>query len=105
MIKLVDVSQQPVPADGEEVWINPDCSTGWMVAGACRSYPTDMFFPTDGAGVERAKKICKACPVVETCLEHALSERIEHGVWGAASERHRRRILAARKLDVTPLAS
>ena len=30
-------------------------------------------------------------------LEHALEHRIEHGVWGGASERQRRRILKARK--------
>jgi len=32
------------------------------------------------------------------CLEYALSYRIDHGVWGGASERERRRILRARRL-------
>jgi WhiB family redox-sensing transcriptional regulator len=35
------------------------------------------------------------------CLEYALQYRIEHGVWGGASERERRRILRSRRLGVS----
>jgi WhiB family redox-sensing transcriptional regulator len=35
--------------------------------------------------------------VVTECLEYALTERVEHGVWGGCSERERRRILKRRK--------
>ncbi len=35
--------------------------------------------------------------VIDACLEYALSERIEHGVWGGESERGRRRILRNRR--------
>ena len=55
--------------------------------------PPSRFFPSDGAGVELARKICADCPVKEPCLEHALEQRIDHGVWGGCSERERRRIL------------
>ena len=48
-------------------------------------------------GVDRARAICKGCPVLDTCLEYALTERIEHGVWGGTSERERRRILKRRR--------
>jgi WhiB family redox-sensing transcriptional regulator len=60
-------------------------------------YPPETFFPSDGVGVEKARKICNACPVADQCLEHALDNRIEHGVWGGASERQRRRILKQRR--------
>ena len=33
------------------------------------------------------------------CLEYALTYRIDHGVWGGASERERRRILRRRRVD------
>jgi WhiB family redox-sensing transcriptional regulator len=33
------------------------------------------------------------------CLEYALRNRIDHGVWGGASERERRRILRQRRLQ------
>jgi WhiB family redox-sensing transcriptional regulator len=36
------------------------------------------------------------CPVKVPCLEYALENRIDHGVWGGTSERERRRILRAR---------
>lgn len=77
-------------------YVDPDSPTAWMAQGPCRLYPADMFFPSDGAGVERAKRVCAECPVVSQCLEHAIENRIEHGVWGGASERHRRRIIKAR---------
>jgi WhiB family redox-sensing transcriptional regulator len=68
-----------------------------MADGSCRMYPPATFFPSDGVGVEKARKICNGCPVAGECLEHALEHRIEHGVWGGASERQRRRILKQRR--------
>jgi WhiB family redox-sensing transcriptional regulator len=79
---------------------DPDSVTAWMSEGLCRVYPPNKFFPSDGAGVERARKICANCPVVQQCLEYALENRIEHGVWGGCSERERRRILKRRRLEV-----
>ena len=71
--------------------------TEWMARGLCTSVPPSRFFPSDGAGVELARKICADCPVKEPCLEHALEHRIDHGVWGGCSERERRRILKQRR--------
>ncbi len=70
----------------------------WMQDGACRAHPPETFFPSDGVGVTVAQRICATCPVQEVCLEHALSQRIDHGVWGGASERERRRILKRRRI-------
>jgi WhiB family redox-sensing transcriptional regulator len=69
-----------------------------MLRGLCRERAPEEFFPSDGVGVERARKICAECPVKDECLEYALTYRIDHGVWGGASERERRRILRARRL-------
>ena len=77
--------------------------TEWMARGLCRHEPPTTFFPSDGVGVEVAKRICATCPVQDTCLEYALEQRIDHGVWGGASERQRRRILRKRRLDTTPV--
>jgi WhiB family redox-sensing transcriptional regulator len=71
--------------------------TEWMARGRCVNVPPSRFFPSDGAGVEQARKICAECPVKEPCLEHALEQRIDHGVWGGCSERERRRILKRRR--------
>jgi WhiB family transcriptional regulator, redox-sensing transcriptional regulator len=77
--------------------VDPDSITGWMALGSCRLYPPATFFPSDGVGVDKARKICAECPVKSECLEHALEHRIEHGVWGGCSERERRRILKRRR--------
>ena len=45
-------SENPQPFD--------DSSTAWMQSGNCRNYPPDTFFPSDGVGVDRARKICNA---------------------------------------------
>jgi WhiB family redox-sensing transcriptional regulator len=74
--------------------------TAWMADGLCRDIAPTMFFPSDGVGVERARRICGECPVCAPCLEYALSHRIDHGVWGGTSERERRRILRRRKLEL-----
>ena len=72
--------------------------TDWMADGLCRSYPPSVFFPSDGVGVDIARRICADCPVKRACLEYALRNGVDHGVWGGASERERRRIARQRRL-------
>ncbi len=72
--------------------------TSWMADGHCAHRDPAMFFPSDGVGVEIAKKVCGDCPVKGLCLEYALEQRIDHGVWGGTSERERRRILRSRRI-------
>lgn len=72
--------------------------TEWMQRGLCREIPPAVFFPSDGVGVEVARSICATCPVKEPCLEYALANRIDHGVWGGCSERERRRISKRRRV-------
>ena len=69
----------------------------WMFHARCRGIDPAEFFPSDGTGVETAQRVCAACCVTTECLEYALLNRIEHGVWGGASERERRRILRRRR--------
>jgi WhiB family redox-sensing transcriptional regulator len=69
----------------------------WMLKGECRGADTRAFFPSNGLGVEAAQRICRGCPVQSECLEYALLNRIDQGVWGGASERERRRILRQRR--------
>ncbi len=68
-----------------------------MQRARCREAPPNTFFPSDGLGVEVAKMVCEGCTVTEPCLEYALEQRIEHGVWGGCSERQRRRIRRERR--------
>jgi WhiB family transcriptional regulator, redox-sensing transcriptional regulator len=76
--------------------MDTSADTKWMAKGLCADKPPALFFPSDGVGVELAKRICEECPVRSECLEFALENRIDHGVWGGTSERQRRRIVKAR---------
>ena len=74
--------------------------TNWMAKGRCAELAPEIFFPSDGVGVQVARAICLDCPQQSLCLEYALTNRIDHGVWGGTSERERRRILKRRRLAV-----
>ncbi len=75
--------------------------TDWMSEGKCKDLSPTIFFPSDGVGVQEAQRICAECPVADACLEYALQERVDHGVWGGKSERERRRILRRRRIART----
>ena len=67
----------------------------WRKLAACRSAEPDLFFPavpsdlTSGQA-ERAKALCRACPVRRECLQFALATRQSYGVWGGMTELERR---------------
>lgn len=65
----------------------------------CREIDPDVLF-VQGAAQNRAKLICRGCPVRTECLAEALDNRIEYGVWGGMTERERRALLRKRP-DVT----
>ena len=71
--------------------------TSWMSKGKCQDLPPETFFPNDGVGVDVARRICVDCPVKSPCLEYAMANHIDHGVWGGTSERERRRIARERR--------
>lgn len=51
--------------------------------GACVGSGADeLFFSDDIADQRRAQAICFGCPVRLACLESALAEEVEYGVWG-----------------------
>lgn len=71
--------------------------TSWMAYARCQDVSPEVFFPSDGAGVEVARRYCAVCPVAGQCLDYALENHIDHGVWGGTSERKRRRITQSRR--------
>ena len=73
--------------------------TDWTTRAACKGTDPDELF-VQGAAQNRAKLICRGCPVRTECLADALDNRIEFGVWGGMTERERRALLR-RRPDVT----
>lgn len=67
----------------------------WRDHAACRTEDPELFFPVGSSGpalvqAERAKKICRDCPVKDPCLEWAMAHGQETGVWGGTDEDERR---------------
>ncbi|MGW1068280.1 WhiB family transcriptional regulator [Streptomyces aureus] len=67
----------------------------WGARALCRTADPDELF-VEGAAQHRAKALCAGCPVRLECLSFALDNRIEHGIWGGATERDRRALLRRR---------
>jgi WhiB family redox-sensing transcriptional regulator len=65
--------------------------TDWPSLAACQN--GDRTHCSYRARTERAKRICRSCPVRYECLADALDNRIEFGVWGGMTERERRALL------------
>lgn len=81
----------------------------WIGRAACRDVdPAErerIFFPPPGDSQEPAKRICRTCPVQVACLEHALRNHEEHGIWGGTSGKERVRIARARRRQRLTAAS
>jgi len=73
----------------------------WQPVALCRGSHSHLFFPpsTQERKEERerrelrAKSICKVCPVLEDCLDYALSIKEPYGIWGGMTESERRQRL------------
>ena len=58
----------------------------WLDRGLCGDAPPEMFDPEASSKMMRqARRICKRCPVQMECLEAAVENHAEGGVWGGVS--------------------
>ena len=64
---------------------DPDSTTGWMALGLCRMYPPATFFPSDGVGVDKARKICAALPGQGANASSTRSSTASNTACGAAA--------------------
>lgn len=78
----------------------------WTRDALCAQIGADLWFPDKGESAAAAKAVCRGCPVVQECLKYALDNNERTGVWGAMSERDRRKLhrgVAAEELGPPPL--
>lgn len=90
------MAQTATPQPQLDVW-------EWQFEGLCRTQSPELFFHPDGErGAARrtreafATALCRECPVLQQCREHALSFPEPYGVWGGMSEDEREAILGRR---------
>lgn len=73
----------------------------WRAVALCAQIGGEIFFPELGGPAEPARRICRRCPALDECLDYALAEDVQGGVFGAMTgeerrtERARRAALAA----------
>lgn len=83
----------------------PDFETAfwsWQLRGSCQEFSAELFFPEEEPRrrirrerEEQAKRICRDCPVLALCREHALKTPEKYGVWGAMTTQERLRVSTA----------
>ena len=69
----------------------------WRHKAVCRDEDPELFFPISTSGpafeqIERARSVCRRCPVVDACLQWALTTGQDAGIWGGLSPEQRRRL-------------
>lgn len=86
-----------LPGPNADMW-------NWQMRGSCRGMDSAFFFHPDGERgpararrEARAKAICRTCPVLTMCRQHALAVHEPYGIWGGLSESEREAILKAGK--------
>lgn len=66
----------------------------WQDDAACLDEDPEIFFPDPGdtQSALAAAECCEICPVAKQCLQYALDNHIEYGIFGGVSERGRRKL-------------
>ena len=70
----------------------------WHERAACHQHPeSEAFFGDERSQKNIAITVCRTCPVVDECLQHALDERETEGVWGGTTPDQRKDLLRRRR--------
>ena len=72
----------------------------WQLQGNCLDANPDIFFPDRSEGTRSAKLVCRSCVVRQECLDFALANGEDSGIWGGRSPLERRFIKIGRRLRV-----
>ena len=64
----------------------------WQTHARCHEVDPEIFFPERGGSSKAARAVCNQCSVRDQCLEYALNNKEQFGIWGGTSERERRRL-------------
>jgi WhiB family redox-sensing transcriptional regulator len=76
----------------------------WHEDGLCRYHPQEVFYGSEDRSnkarhhpnltvdeVAKARRICNACPVQMECLDYAIRNREEFGIWGGSTAGQRKK--------------
>jgi WhiB family redox-sensing transcriptional regulator len=84
-----DLSPHPIPA----LRVLPGGrDDSWRDLAACIDTDQRMFFPAQGDANRLARQMCASCPVRIPCLDYAVDNHEEFGIWGGTTPRERQAI-------------
>lgn len=72
----------------------------WRLDAACIDQ-ADLFFIDRGGSPNPAKRLCGECPVIDQCLDYALTSSLRLGIWGGLTERERRKVKIERRREAS----
>lgn len=78
--------------------VDGDTITDWRELARCRDEDPELFFPIGRGAIadaqtERAKQVCRRCPVRDDCYRDAMQPPVaDFGVFGGTDEHERRKM-------------
>lgn len=67
----------------------------WRERAICKDSDPDAWYPTESSGYPDAERLCDPCPVKAECLQYALENDEQEGVWGGLRPRRRNKLRRA----------
>jgi WhiB family redox-sensing transcriptional regulator len=100
--------RQPPPAQSSASEQPADDGT-WGQRAACRTEDPDIFFPVSytesiqsvARRLARARGICGRCPVIDECLDYAITTDQPEGIWAGTTPKQRRELQHGQHLERT----
>ena len=71
-------------------------------APICQEIDGELWYPESGGesyALRQAKEYCEECPVKAECLNFALVNNEQHGIWGGLTVRERLKLKATRRIS------
>lgn len=74
----------------------------WRENAACREADTSAFFIGPGKSPDAALAVCNRCEVRDECLEFALDNEENYGIWGGLNADQRKKLRRRRNNEKPP---
>ena len=72
--------------------VDDQTSLTWQERGTCMQTDPEAFFPEKGGNSRAAKSVCVGCEVRSDCLDYALTNDEQFGIWGGMTVLERRKL-------------
>lgn len=67
----------------------------WMELASCKGQDPEQFFPRSATQSAAARRICSTCPVQVDCMQYAIENDIDFGIWGGEAHTARETVAQA----------